>query len=82
ARGGKWELYNLAEDRTESHDLASDKADLATELSQLWHHVAENVDQAPRNQRKPATNKVQTFPPSAMTERAAGPKPDGKKKRK
>jgi arylsulfatase A-like enzyme len=82
ARGGKWELYNLAEDRTESHDLASDKADLVTELSQLWHEVAENVDQAPKNHRKPATNKVQSFPTSSMTERAAGPKHDKKKQRK
>ncbi len=82
ARGGKWELYNLAKDRTESNDLASAKADLTAELSQLWHHVAETVDQAPKNQRKPATNKVQTFPPSSMTERAAGPKRGERKKKK
>ena len=82
ARGGKWELYNLAEDRTELNDLSSTKADLTTELSQLWHHVAETVDQAPKNQRKPASNKLQTFPPSSMTERAAGPKRDRKEKRK
>lgn len=82
ARGGKWELYNLARDRTESHDLASDKTALTTELSQLWHRVAENIDQAPKNHRKPATKKVQSFPPSSMTERAAGPKHDRKKQRK
>lgn len=83
ARGGRWELYNLAEDRTELHDLTSEHAALAKELQQLWHEVAENVDHAPKNLQKPASDKVQTFPASSMTQRKAGPQagPAGRKKK-
>lgn len=74
ARGGKWELYNIAEDRTELNDLASHKPELTAELSALWHDVAENVDEAPKNHRKPVSGKVQTFGYGQMTQRKAGPK--------
>ncbi len=86
ARGGKWELYNLAEDRTELNDLATGKPELLSELRELWHHVAETVDELPKNHRKPASDKVRTFPANSMTQRAAGPKKDAesaeKKRRK
>lgn len=38
ARGatGPWELYNLAEDRTEMHDLAGEKRDFAKRLADDW----------------------------------------------
>ena len=73
AIGGKWELYNIAEDRTLLNDLSASKPELTTELSNLWHEVAEKTDQAPANFRKPSTNKQMTFPPGSMTQRAAGP---------
>mgnify|MGYP002629252523 CR=1 FL=1 len=74
ARGGNWELYNIAEDRTELHDLASHKPELAAELSALWHDVAENIDEAPMNHRKPVSDEVRTFGYGQMTQRKAGPK--------
>lgn len=74
ARGGRWELYNIANDRTELNDLASSQPERAKELSTLWHQVAESVDEAPAKMRKPATNKIQTFPPGQITARKAGPK--------
>ncbi len=77
-------MYNLAEDRSELNDLAVSMPELTTELSDLWFHVAENVDEAPRNLRKATTDKRQTFPASSMTQRKAGPKarPDAGKRRK
>ena len=75
ARGGRWELYNIAADRTELNDLSSAHPDVLQRLKALWHHAAEDVDRAPKNQRKPAGKTLQTFPPNQMTTRKAGPKP-------
>jgi arylsulfatase len=75
ARGGRWELYNLAADRTELNDLAMERPDVLRRMTALWHDVAENVDHAPRNHRRPAGDSLQTFPPGQMTTREAGPKP-------
>lgn len=74
ARGGKWELYNIAEDRSELNDLAAANPELAGELQRLWHDVAENIDTAPEKLRKPAKDKVMSFQANQMTQRKAGPK--------
>jgi arylsulfatase A-like enzyme len=73
ARGGRWELYDMANDRTELHDLSDTKPQLARELSELWHTVAETVDGAPQKLRRPADSNLKTFPPEKMTTRVAGP---------
>ncbi|MEQ9407077.1 MAG: arylsulfatase [Fuerstiella sp.] len=73
ARGGRWELYNLADDRTELNDLAATRPELAEQLENLWFDVAENIDRVPKNLLKPVTDRVQTFPPGQMTQRKAGP---------
>lgn len=36
AAGGRWELYNLSDDPTESHDLAAEHPSLVAELAQRW----------------------------------------------
>ncbi|MCA9048898.1 MAG: hypothetical protein KDA89_09240, partial [Planctomycetaceae bacterium] len=74
AAGGRWELYNLASDRSELNDLAAAQPERTQQLIQLWHNIAENIDQAPKNLRKPATDKVSTFPAKSMTARKAGSK--------
>ena len=81
ARGGRWELYDLANDRSELHDLASKQPQKLEEMKALWHRVAKDVDQAPKNHRKPAGKSLQTFSPGQMTKRAAGPKPTGSEKK-
>lgn len=48
-----WELYNIAEDRCEQHDLASEKPELVVELSNRWHEMAEHTDMLPEKKRKP-----------------------------
>ncbi len=52
-KGHAWELYNLAEDRFEQHNLAPKNTGKVKELSDLWHQVARDIDQAPQKMRKP-----------------------------
>ncbi|MCF7668383.1 MAG: arylsulfatase [Verrucomicrobia bacterium] len=53
AEWGKWELYNMTQDRTELHDLSNKNVDTLAELKQLWYRVARDVDNAPKRLRKP-----------------------------
>lgn len=74
ARGGRWELYNIAEDRTELNDLARSEPERLKQLVQLWHKTAKNVDKAPEKHRKRISDsKLKTFPAKQMTSRKAGP---------
>lgn len=52
-RSNPWELYNLADDRTESQDLAAARPELRDRLVTLWHTLAEHVDHAPAELRQP-----------------------------
>jgi arylsulfatase A-like enzyme len=38
-----WELYDLAADRTEAHNLAAEHPDLVSSLSQSWEAWAETT---------------------------------------
>ncbi len=51
--GHRWELYNMAEDRLEQHDLAGQYPELVKELSERWYHLAEHKDRLPEKWRKP-----------------------------
>ncbi len=46
-RGGKWELYNLATDRTELHDVSSTESDRAKKLEAMWDAWAERAHAEP-----------------------------------
>ncbi|MGB0143898.1 MAG: arylsulfatase, partial [Akkermansiaceae bacterium] len=53
AKMGRWELYNLADDRTELNDLAAKHPKrLATMIAQ-WHEIAKNKERLPQAQLKP-----------------------------
>ncbi len=54
--GSRWELYNLAEDRFEQHDLAGDHPELVNELAGCWHEMAEHTDLLPEQQRAPVSD--------------------------
>ena len=69
ARGGRWELYNLAKDRTEITDVAAQHPDTLMELTELWHSVASSVEHAPPKFVRPVSNELKRFPPGQMTER-------------
>jgi len=45
--GGDWELYDIAADRTEMENLASDQADRVAELSKLWSAWANRIGVLP-----------------------------------
>lgn len=53
AKGRPWELYDLSQDRAELKNLIKKMPEKATELSDLWFHVAKDIEQAPPNLRKP-----------------------------
>ncbi len=44
---GPWELYDLETDRTESHDLAAQKPDLARDLAARWEAWARRANVVP-----------------------------------
>jgi arylsulfatase A-like enzyme len=46
-RNSAWELYDLARDRTEQHDLAAAQADKAKELAAKWEAWAERAQVKP-----------------------------------
>ena len=54
--GSQWELYNLASDRCEQHDLAGQHPGLVEELSSRWHDMAEQTDKLPEKWRLPVSD--------------------------
>ena len=55
AKLGKWELYNIAEDRTELNDLAEKHPRWVEQLVMRWHDIA-------KNQERLADKKTQARP--------------------
>ena len=54
AKRGKWELYNLDQDRTELHDLAEEHPARLKKMIARWHEHAEKVDRLRKSQLAPA----------------------------
>ena len=54
AKLGRWELYNLDEDRTETSDLAAKHPDKVEEMAKEWFRLAKNVDRLKGKQLAPA----------------------------
>lgn len=50
-----WELYNVATDRTELHDLAAEHPERLQKMIAMWNDMATNVLHAPEKARKPVT---------------------------
>lgn len=63
-RSGPWELYNLADDRSETNDLIEQHAERAEKLRRKWHELAETVDRLPKRQRRPVGEKPKPDPKS------------------
>ena len=49
---GPWELYDLKSDRTEQHDLADEKPELAAQLAAKWNAWAERCNASRNGQPK------------------------------
>ena len=48
-----WELYNLAQDRTELHDVAKQHPDIVKRMEQQWTEMTKNVLHAPAKDYTP-----------------------------
>lgn len=66
-RSGPWELYNLAEDRSETRNLVEQYPQRAERMRRKWHEVAEQVDRLPKRQRRPVGDRPEK---SGLTLRA------------
>jgi arylsulfatase len=55
-RGAPWELYNLANDRTELHDLASKHPERVKSMSAEWHRMTREDLKAPGREQQPVSS--------------------------
>jgi arylsulfatase len=91
-KGEPWELYNIAEDRTELHDLAAKHPEMVARMEKEWTRLATDVLRIPARQRRPvaetATNPRKNpqwtdySAPEASTERRAAQLQEKRLKRK
>ena len=58
AKLGRWELYNLAEDRTELNDLAAKRPDRVKAMAAQWQEIAKKKDRLPKGQLRPVKNSL------------------------
>jgi arylsulfatase A-like enzyme len=80
-RSNPWELYNLAKDRTELHDLAAAEPQICQRLVKLWHDLAENLDRAPLRQRQPVAEVARPVSNPDWTDYSGQPRDREEKKR-
>ena len=59
AKSGRWELYNMDDDRTETNDLASVYPDRVEAMAAEWYHIARTKDNQP-HETLPPVNKTLT----------------------
>ena len=64
---GKWELYNIALDRSEQNDLSLAKPFMTKKLADMWQAYAERADVLPLNPKPPAKNKSKNKPEKVKT---------------
>ena len=67
AEWGRWELYHLADDRSETRDLSAERPDKLEELRKLWLRVAREVDRVPSKLLRPVDATVPFFPPKKQS---------------
>lgn len=61
AKLGRWELYNLDEDRTELHDLAAEHPQRVQQMAAEWFRTAKEVDRLKGKALKPVRDEVSTL---------------------
>ena len=62
-----WELYDLAEDRSESDDLSAERPDIVERLRDKWQRWAEEVKAVPFPENRPGATRV-PWPPRPWPE--------------
>jgi arylsulfatase A-like enzyme len=61
AKLGKWELYNLDEDRTELNDLSKQQPERVAAMAAEWFRLAENVDRLKGRGLAPVGDKIKSL---------------------
>ncbi|HYW81473.1 MAG TPA: sulfatase-like hydrolase/transferase, partial [Thermoguttaceae bacterium] len=61
AKLGKWELYNLDEDRTELNDLADQQPDRVEAMRSEWFRIAEQTDRLQGKALAPVGDKIKSL---------------------
>lgn len=59
-RSNPRELYNIAKDRTELHNIAPQHPDLVARMVQQWHDMTANALMAPAKEQAPVSTKPKT----------------------
>lgn len=81
AKSGKWELYNLDEDRTELNDVSGKHPDRVETMSKEWFQVAKNVDRLKGNGLKPVNDKISSLNFRKDTSKGDAASDSGKRKK-
>ena len=58
AKLGRWELYNLEEDRTELNDLSKKHPQRVEDMAKEWFNIAKNVDRLKGKQLAPVKEEI------------------------
>jgi arylsulfatase len=82
AKLGKWELYNLDDDRTELHDLSGQHPQRVAKMAKEWFQLAENVDRLKGRALAPAGKNVKSLNFRKDTSKGFAPSGNGKAKKK
>lgn len=53
AKSGRWELYRIDQDRSETNDLAAKHPERVAKMSREWFRIAKEVDRLPRSGLQP-----------------------------
>lgn len=61
AKLGRWELYNLDEDRTELNDLSGKQPERVTAMAAEWFRIAEHVDRLKSRALSPVRDEITSF---------------------
>ncbi len=79
AKRGRWELYNLLADRTETNDLAGTHPGRVAQMAKEWFRLAKDVDRLGERQLLPVTGELKqlNFRRDTSSGRAV---PDNRKK--
>ncbi len=68
-----WELYNMANDRTELNNLASQDPERLKTMVRQWHRMAAEVLQAPAKSRKPVATEATPHSNREWSDHSKGP---------
>ncbi len=80
AKLGKWELYNLNEDRSELNDLSGKHPDRVAAMAKQWFQLAENVDRLKGRDLSPVKDKLASL--NFRRDTSKGAAESGAKKKK